>query len=178
MKSRSLLIPAILAATAAFGVTGNAFSEPRDAQAQAAALLSGPHTPELSQSHELEYALSSSTAVDAHASAAALLAGRSTDGLTKVSVASEPTVARKRVDANAHAAALLSGERIAAVVEPTVIEPTGDHPAVIVARQWSTRGIDPNQFIVAHPAGLRLIATPQSGENEALVRVDTAVTIF
>jgi hypothetical protein len=110
MKSRSLLIPAILAATAAFGVASSAFSEPRDAQAQAAALL--------------------------------------------------------------------SGERIAAVVEPTVVEPTGDHPAVIVARQWSTRGIDPNQFIVGHPAGVRLIATPPSGENEALVRVDTAVTIF
>jgi hypothetical protein len=173
MKSRSLLIPTILAATAAFGVSSNAFSEPRDAQAQAAALLSGPHTSEVSQTHERGYAPSSSTAVDAQASAAALLAGRSTDGLTKISAASTPTVARKRVDANAHAAALLSGERIAAATKPT-----GDHPAVIVARQWSTRGIDPNQFIVGHPAGLRLIGTPPSGESEALVRVDTAVTIF
>ena len=134
MKSRSLLIPAILAATAAFGVSSNAFSEPRDAQAQAAALLIGPHTSEVSQTDERGYASLSSTAVDAHASAAALLAGRTTDGFTKVSLASTSTVARKRVDANAHAAALLSGERIAAVVEPAVVEPTGDHPAVIVAR--------------------------------------------
>jgi hypothetical protein len=29
---------------------------------------------------------------------------------------------------------------------------------VLVARTWSTRGIDPNGFIVAHPARLDLVA--------------------
>lgn len=31
--------------------------------------------------------------------------------------------------------------------------PLGDHPAALVARSWSSRGIDPNVFIVQHPAG-------------------------
>jgi hypothetical protein len=34
----------------------------------------------------------------------------------------------------------------------------GDHPAVVVARTQAKRGIDPNTFIVAHPAGPRLLA--------------------
>jgi hypothetical protein len=33
----------------------------------------------------------------------------------------------------------------------------GQHPAVLVAQKWPTRGIDPNTFIVLHPAGLRLL---------------------
>jgi hypothetical protein len=33
----------------------------------------------------------------------------------------------------------------------------GDHPAVVVART-AKRGIDPNTFIVAHPAAPRLLA--------------------
>lgn len=32
-------------------------------------------------------------------------------------------------------------------------ESLGDHPAVLVAQSWSYRGIDPNTFIVLHPAG-------------------------
>lgn len=35
-------------------------------------------------------------------------------------------------------------------------EKLGQHPAVLVANTWSTRGIDANTFIVAHPAGLQL----------------------
>lgn len=34
----------------------------------------------------------------------------------------------------------------------------GDHPAVVVARTQAKRGIDPNTFIVAHPAAPRLLA--------------------
>lgn len=34
----------------------------------------------------------------------------------------------------------------------------GDHPAVVVARTQAKRGIDPNTFIVAHPARLQLLA--------------------
>lgn len=37
-------------------------------------------------------------------------------------------------------------------------ETLGQHPAVLVAQQWSKRGIDPNTFIVAHPAGLQVPA--------------------
>ena len=42
---------------------------------------------------------------------------------------------------------------ITAVAHPVIAEPLGEHPAVIVARTWSSRGIDPNTFIVRHPAG-------------------------
>ena len=34
----------------------------------------------------------------------------------------------------------------------------GDHPAVVVARTQAKRGIDPNTFILAHPARLQLLA--------------------
>lgn len=42
----------------------------------------------------------------------------------------------------------------------------GDHPAVTVAKAWNNRGIDPNTFIVGHPAGLNL-TTASPGENDA-----------
>jgi hypothetical protein len=35
----------------------------------------------------------------------------------------------------------------------TIAEPLRDHPATRVAQNWSRRGIDPNTFIVLHPAG-------------------------
>lgn len=38
----------------------------------------------------------------------------------------------------------------------------GDHPAVVVARTQAKRGIDPNTFIVAHPAGGRQLAASPS----------------
>jgi len=31
--------------------------------------------------------------------------------------------------------------------------PLGEHPAALVAQSWSSRAIDPNTFIVLHPAG-------------------------
>ena len=40
-------------------------------------------------------------------------------------------------------------------------ETLGQHPAVLVAQKWSTRGIDPNTFIVAHPAGMQVPAAAQ-----------------
>ena len=36
---------------------------------------------------------------------------------------------------------------------PAFAESLGEHPAVLVAQKWSSRGIDPNTFIVLHPAG-------------------------
>lgn len=37
-------------------------------------------------------------------------------------------------------------------------EPLGEHPAVLVARAWTSRPIDPNTLIVAHPARLELLS--------------------
>ena len=42
---------------------------------------------------------------------------------------------------------------VTSLAHPAVAEPLGEHPAVLVARTWSSRGIDPNTFIVLHPAG-------------------------
>ena len=69
------------------------------------------------------------------------------------------------VDAHAHAAELLSGSRAAdgEGSQLTGIADLGEHPAVLVARHWHDRGIDPNRFIMAHPARLQLI-TASPGE--------------
>jgi hypothetical protein len=161
MRSRSLLIPTIVAATAAFGVSGTAFSDTRDAQVQAAELLSRTHASETLQSGEQRDARPSLAAVEAQASAAALLSGRSIGGETTASIAtSAPTVAREAVDAHVQAAALLSGSRTADRESSRLTGKVelGEHPAVLVARQWKYRRIDPNAFIVAHPARLQLVA--------------------
>ena len=42
---------------------------------------------------------------------------------------------------------------VTSLAQPALAEPLGEHPAVLVARTWSNRGIDPNTFIVRHPAG-------------------------
>ena len=78
MKSRLLLIPAILATTAGF-VSGNAVSSQPDAQAQAAALLAPPHTFVYEGEHDRGNASSQFAVVDAHAQAAALLSGLRTE---------------------------------------------------------------------------------------------------
>ena len=161
MKSRLLLIPAIVATAAALGVSGNALAESLDAQSHAAALLSRPHAPESLKAYEQGDAPSSSERVDTHASAAALLTGRSAGSQARASVRIAPqTVVRIALDAHAQAAALLSGSRtpISERSRTTAIgERSAEHPAVLVAQKWSTRGIDSNEFIVAHPAGLRLV---------------------
>ncbi len=41
---------------------------------------------------------------------------------------------------------------ITSFVPPAIAESLGEHPAVVVARTWNNRGIDPNTFIVAPPA--------------------------
>ena len=45
----------------------------------------------------------------------------------------------------------------AVLAQPASAESLGQHPAVLVAQKWETRGIDPNTFIVLHPAGQRLL---------------------
>lgn len=48
---------------------------------------------------------------------------------------------------------------------PAPVAQLGDHPAVVVAR--TMRGIDPNTFIVAHPARLQLLAASPSAKPAA-----------
>jgi hypothetical protein len=58
---------------------------------------------------------------------------------------------------------------VASLAHPAIAEPLGEHPAVVVARTWSNRGIDPNTFIVAHPAGLRWVSeSPTTKDKPAL----------
>jgi hypothetical protein len=159
MNSRLFLIPAILATTAAFAAPAAELSAAPDAQAQAAALLSRPETSASSHAREPAPAHSTASAApDAHARSAALLSGVriGQDAETVVNV----TRSAVALDAHARAAALLGGSRVTAensrISESS--EPAGQHPAVLVAQKWRTRGIDPNTFLVAHPARLQLLA--------------------
>jgi hypothetical protein len=172
MNSRLFLIPAILATTAAFGTTADALSAPLDAQAQAAALLTHPRAS--APSYALEPAPAHSTAsagLDAHARSAALLSGVriGQDAKTVVNVTRSAIAS----DAHARAAALLGGSRITAENSRSSesSEPLGQHPAVLVAQNWRTRGIDPNTFIVAHPARLLLLPASEADEERG-ARVD------
>jgi hypothetical protein len=179
MKSRLLLIPTILATTAGF-VSANAAPSQPDAQAQAAALLSPSHTFTAEGSPDEGGAWAQSAAVDAHARAAALLSGLRTAQEAKPSVrTTQSGAARTSLDAQAQAAALLSGARIT-VSESARITATserlGEHPAAVVAKTWNTRGIDPNTFIVAHPAGLQLIAAPPSEKDSQRAEAQTVAS--
>jgi len=155
MNARLFLIPAILTTTAAFGDSADVVSAPRDAHAQAAGLLSGVQVGHGTQT--AVHVSRSAVVLDAHAQAAALLSGVHAGDSAETAVhASRSAVV---LDAHAQAAALLSGSRI--VTKDSRIgetaETLGQHPAVLVAQKWSTRGIDPNTFIVAHPARLHLL---------------------
>jgi hypothetical protein len=61
------------------------------------------------------------------------------------------------------AAALVVGS----LAHPAIAEPLGEHPAVLVARTWSNHGIDPNTFIVAHPAGGRWLSESPTTNDKA-----------
>lgn len=112
MKRHLLLIPMILATTAAIADAQTTVPSSRgDAQAQAAALLSRSHAfgvskaeaPSLSPSH-------TSVALDAQESAAALLSGvRAKNSVNAVSAVAKPSGSRASADAQAQAAALLKG---------------------------------------------------------------------
>jgi hypothetical protein len=60
----------------------------------------------------------------------------------------------------------LSASTLASPPDAQAREKLGDHPAVTVAKSWKNRGIDPNTFIVGHPAGLKL-TTASPSENDA-----------
>ena len=42
---------------------------------------------------------------------------------------------------------------VTSLAYPATAQSLGEHPAVVVTRTWNSRGIDPNTFIVRHPAG-------------------------
>ena len=56
---------------------------------------------------------------------------------------------------------------VASLAQPAIAETLGEHPAVIVARTWSTRGIDPNTFIVLHPARPQFLAASPTERDKA-----------
>jgi hypothetical protein len=56
---------------------------------------------------------------------------------------------------------------VTSLAHPAIAEPLGEHPAVLVARTWNNRGIDPNTFIVAHPAGPRWVSESPTTKDEA-----------
>lgn len=56
---------------------------------------------------------------------------------------------------------------VTSLAHPVIAEPLGEHPAVLVARTWSSRGIDPNTFIVAHPAGPRWVSESPTTKDKA-----------
>jgi hypothetical protein len=112
MKRYLLLMPVILATTAAIADTQSTAPASRgDAQAQAATLLSHPHAPVAVKADEVRLPSPSSTA-DAQAQAAALLngvrPGRQVGAFPRLAGPSDP---RPSADAQALAAALLSGSR-------------------------------------------------------------------
>jgi hypothetical protein len=59
---------------------------------------------------------------------------------------------------------------LAPLTHSAIAQTLGDHPAVIVARTWSTRGIDPNTFIVLHPAAPQFVAVSPAEEDEVAAR--------
>jgi hypothetical protein len=57
---------------------------------------------------------------------------------------------------------------VTSLAHPAIADSLGEHPAVLVARTWSSRGIDPNTFIVQHPAGhVWLNASPTAKDTAA-----------
>jgi hypothetical protein len=56
---------------------------------------------------------------------------------------------------------------LASLAHSAIAETLGEHPAVIVARTWSNRGIDPNTFIVLHPAAPQSPASPTEKKESA-----------
>ena len=51
-----------------------------------------------------------------------------------------------------------------------IAEGLGEHPAVIVARTWNARGIDPNTFIVLHPAAPQFFAAAPTDKADKVAK--------
>ena len=55
---------------------------------------------------------------------------------------------------------------LTSLAHTAIAQNLGEHPAVLVARTWSSRGLDPNTFIVLHPAGpIWLTESPTAKEK-------------
>jgi hypothetical protein len=63
---------------------------------------------------------------------------------------------------------------VTSFVPPAIAEPLGEHPAVVVARTWNNRGIDPNTFIVAHPASTRWVDEAPTTADKLTYASETA----
>ena len=59
---------------------------------------------------------------------------------------------------------------VTSLAHPATAQSLGEHPAVLVARTWNSRGIDPNTFIVAHPAGIRWVGESPTAKDKAAAR--------
>jgi hypothetical protein len=68
------------------------------------------------------------------------------------------------------AAALVFGSLATSAIAETL----GEHPAVIVAREWNSRGIDPNTFIVLHPAAAQFLAASPAEKDKVTAGKDGA----
>lgn len=105
MKSRLLLIPMILATTAAL-------AEPADGQARAAALLSRPQSTAVQASDPVRAPSVTSSAVDGQASAAALLSRPTAENAAQThATVALPSVASMASDGQTQAANLLNRPR-------------------------------------------------------------------
>jgi len=56
---------------------------------------------------------------------------------------------------------------LTSLAHSAIAQSLGEHPAVLVARTWSNRGIDPNTFIVRHPAGPRWVNASPTAKGKA-----------
>jgi hypothetical protein len=54
----------------------------------------------------------------------------------------------------------------ASVAGSALAQSLGEHPAVVVAREWNSRGIDPNSFIVLPPAATQFLAAAPAEEDK------------
>lgn len=66
---------------------------------------------------------------------------------------------------------LLIAALVSLAVTPAVAQSLGEHPAVIVAKQWTNRGYDYQSKFYRHPAGLALLAEAphEMGEHPAVI---------
>jgi hypothetical protein len=67
---------------------------------------------------------------------------------------------------------LVTALLVTSIAHPAIAEPLGEHPAVLVARTWSSRAIDPNTFIVLHPAGQRWLSESPTTKGAATEKSD------
>lgn len=99
--------------------------------------------------------------------------GRATDGSASTAVASStagvpaPTHWSAQIGTGHASPATDAGKPKAPAAARVTAKTSGNHPVVLVAQSWNSRGIDPNTFIVQHPAGSTWLNTPVTGTENA-----------